>query len=107
MKAWTGCYDGQPFVIFGVASASILSSIGTPWLVGTDDIETRGAVAVAKRSRHYVNRMREGYDLLENYTDDRHVSAHRWLKWCGFHIEEPRPYGAEGLPFRRFWIEGK
>lgn len=105
-SVWTGTIHGAPFVMFGVAAPSIMSATGAPWLLGTDDVEREGH-AVAKRSRHYVREMQQGYSLLENYTDDRHTSAHHWLRWCGFHMEPPEPWGVKGLPFRRFWLKGK
>jgi hypothetical protein len=105
-QVWTGWANGAPFVMFGVATASLLSPVGVPWLLGTDDVEREGH-AVAKRSRQYVGEMQGSYTLLENYTDNRHASAHRWLRWCGFQMEEPAPWGVQGLPFRRFWLKGK
>jgi hypothetical protein len=105
LSAWTGTVCDEPFIMFGVAAPSIMSSTGAPWLLGTDAVEREG-VAVAKRSWQYVEEMRKGFFMLENHTDDRHTSAHRWLRWCGFHMEEPAPWGVQGLPFRRFWMDG-
>lgn len=103
-KVWTGCIDDIPFLIFGVSSTSVMSPVGVPWLLGTDAIDREG-IAVAKRSRHYVGEMRKGFLSLENYTDNRHKSAHRWLRWCGFHMDDPKPWGVLNLPFRRFWLD--
>ena len=37
-RAWTAIVDGDPCLMFGVAPASVLGGVGTPWLLGTDDI---------------------------------------------------------------------
>ncbi len=104
-KVWTGLVEGMPVSMFGVAAPSLLSPVASPWLLGTDAFDGEG-IAIAKRSRHYVREMRKGFALLENYTDDRHTIAHRWLFWCGFQVDEPQPWGVMGLPFRRFWMPG-
>lgn len=101
--AWIGLNEGRAVLAFGVGAQSMLSPIGSPWLLGTDEIEDVG-IAVVKNSRQYVRKMVERYRYLENWTDDRHVAAHAWLRWCGFNLEEPVPYGKAGLPFRRFWL---
>ena len=46
--------------------------------------------------------MAGGYTWLVNWVDDRNTCAIRWLKWMGFTIHEPEPYGVANLPFRRF-----
>ncbi len=102
--AWTAVADGQPFLLFGVAAPSSLSTTGVPWALGTDTTNRVG-IAVVRQSRHYVKEMKRHFYRLENHTDDRHKVAHRWLRWCGFTIEEPEPWGVMGLPFRRFWME--
>lgn len=101
---WVGCVHEQPILIFGVASYSRMNFVGSPWLLGTDEVEKIG-IAVVRRSRHYVRQMLQFYPMLENYTDDRHTAAHKWLRWCGFELEEPAPFGVEGIPFRRFHLE--
>lgn len=102
-KAWTGCVWGVPFVMFGVAARSRLSLRGTPWLLGTEQVDNAG-LAVVRRSRHTVAEMLAEFPMLENFTDDRHKSAHQWLRWSGFLLDEPAPWGVGGLPFRRFHL---
>ena len=57
----------------------------------------------ARRSREYIDHMHQTFALLENWVDVRNKTAIRWLEWCGFKMEAPKPYGAYKLPFRRFW----
>lgn len=98
---YTGMAGDEPICIFGVAPVSMLSSVGVPWLLGTD--------AVAKHSRAFLRRNRkmiqgwmERFDLLENYVDVRNTKSIQWLRWCGFTIHDPQPHGAFGLPFHHF-----
>lgn len=102
-KAWVGCIRNVPALIFGVSAPSSLSFIGSPWLLATKEMD-RAGVAVAHKSRYYVQEMKKLFDRLEGFTDARHKVSHRWLKWCGFTLDEPIPYGVENRPFHRFWM---
>ena len=105
-KCWTALLGGKPVACFGVAPVSWLGRKGVPWMLGTDDFKKLG-VKAARVSRKYVRQMLEGFDVLENWVDVRNLVSIKWLKWCGFTIEAPIPYGPEGLPFHRFWMEKK
>lgn len=104
--AWTGMVDGQPVCVFGVAPASMLGSIGVPWMVGTSEID-RHAKAFLRRNKAYVDRMSGLYNYLVNYVDARNLRAIGWLKWLGFEIYEAAPHGVDGLPFHRFEMRAK
>lgn len=56
----------------------------------------------AKHSRAYVEEMNRAYNYLENYVDVRNIVSIRWLKWCGFQMEEPEIHGVAQIPFIRF-----
>jgi hypothetical protein len=96
---WVMTADGVPLCMFGVVPAS--ESIGVPWLVGTVDLE-RHAMAFLRLSIKYVKRMSSTYNHLINFIDDRNVIAISWLKWLGFTMDEPAPFGPLGVMFRRF-----
>lgn len=53
-------------------------------------------------TRYYLPELLERYPTLVNFVDERYKAAHRWLKWLGFTIGEPVPFGLEGQPFRPF-----
>lgn len=99
--AWAGLIDGEVACIFGVAGASLLSTVGYPWLIGTPAIEMH-AKAFLRRCRPMVRQMLELYPTLVNYVDVRNIKAVEWLRWLGFKIHEPEPFGISGLPFNRF-----
>lgn len=99
--AWCGTADGVPVCIFGVGVVSILEGRGSPWLLGTDDIERHG-FAFARRNRKYIADMLKTYERLENWVDDRNTLSKRWLRWMGFTLHAPVPYGMMGELFCRF-----
>ncbi len=101
LVAWTGLVDGEPVCIFGASPFSLLTGGGTPWMLATPKLERVERIFI-RLSRPVVQTMRDCFPLLVNYVDNRNVKAHRWLAWLGFKLEEPRPHGVEGLPFRRF-----
>lgn len=98
---WTGMINDEPACMFGVASACLVSGYGVPWLLGTDVIE-KYSFAFIRQCRPYMELMQGVYPRLTNYVDDRNTVSRRWLKWLGFQIEEPAPYGPFHKPFRKF-----
>ena len=99
--AWTGFGDGNMTVMFGVAPASLLYRVGVPWLLGSDDV-MKYQVPFIRHCRRYVDEMLLCYSHLVNWVDARNTMSQRWLKWMGFTMGEPEPYGAYRLPFIRF-----
>lgn len=97
----TGIVDGRPVCVMGVAPASLLSGIGTPWMLSTAALE-RAARPMLRLSLPLIDAMNERFPRLVNYVDNRNVKTIRWLDWLGFEIGEPSPHGLEGLLFRRF-----
>lgn len=105
-KAWSGFYDDRLVCMFGVSRLSLLSGQGAPWMLGSEDLP-KYAIPFLRRNRDYVEDMRQGYEALVNYVDARNLLSIRWLKWLGFTIEDPQPWGPFRLPFHRFTMEGK
>jgi hypothetical protein len=101
---WTAFKNGKPAAIWGAASSSALSSFGSPWMLGSDELN-RSAIEIGRASRYYVMRMKQRFAILENYVDARQTKSIRWLRWCGFTLENPEPYGVLGLNFHKFWME--
>lgn len=102
---WAGMVDDKVACIFGVAGASILSTTGYPWLLGTDLIEQH-AKAFLRRNRAMVKVMLERYPYLTNYVDVRNATAISWLQWLGFTILPAEPYGMYRMPFHPFEMRG-
>jgi hypothetical protein len=98
--AWAILLNGKPAGVFGAGAAG--KDIGVPWLVATEEIE-RHPVRFYRVSRAVIEKMRQRYAYLTNWVDARNTLSIRWLEWAGFTVEPPRPYGAAGLGFCRFW----
>lgn len=100
--AWTCLVDGIPTLMWGAARRGcILSETGVPWLLGTDSI-SRVSRAFVRHSRGYVARMQEEFPYLENHVHAENILSMRWLRWCGFLIDdEPTVINQEA--FFRFW----
>lgn len=100
---WTGTIDDEPICIFGVAPLSLLGGIGVPWLLGTDAVERHQRIFL-RHCRPVVADMLSVYNHLVNFVDERNTVSQRWLRWLGFALDEPEPFGPDGLPFRRFQL---
>lgn len=96
--------NGIPYCILGVTQGTLLNAeyVGHPWLLAHKNAYKKGKTWL-KWSRKVSDIWIEDYDYLYNYVDERHKRAQRWLKWMGYTLEEPEIWGAEGLPFRKFW----
>ena len=98
-EAWCGLADGVPVVIFGVTEQS--PEIGMPWLLATDDI-IKYQITFLRRSNTFIKSMRQKYRLLKNHVDTRNKRSIQWLRWLGFAIGDPVPWGTYGLMFHPF-----
>jgi len=96
--------DGKTMWMFGVGQRSPFSSIGRPWMLAADGLEGHSRVFL-RMSVNYVKEIVTWYDRLENHVDARNKNTVKWLKWLGYVVEEPEPFGAEGLPFHFFHME--
>lgn len=104
-KVFTACDSLGVFAMFGVAPyGSLFSDTGVPWMLGTDRVR-RNAIEVMRHTASYIEDLQEGFSKLVNWVDARNTISIRWLRHFGFTIEEPEPYGMEGLPFHRFHME--
>ena len=101
-RAWAAIVDGQPVVVWGVARGGcVFSRKGVPWLLGTVALE-KYWLEFLKQSRPWVDLMRDGYDLLENYVHGENHLSIKWLRWCGFQVSREETT-IHGETFYRFW----
>jgi hypothetical protein len=99
--SWAGTVDGEVEAIFGTHPMTLLGDVGCIYLLGSDAIE-RHARPFLRMSRRYVQAVRQDYGVLMNWVDARNAASVRWLRWLGFAIMSPAPFGPFGLPFHRF-----
>jgi hypothetical protein len=102
--AKTGLVDGALVCMWGVCPISLISKKGTPWMLGTDLIKKKQKIFL-KRSKPWLEDIKKDYNYLENYVDARNTLSIKWLKWLGFKVEDPIPYGVNGEPFHKFTME--
>jgi RimJ/RimL family protein N-acetyltransferase len=81
---------------------SLLSWTGNPWLLGTDALR-RVSREFLRQCPDYVTRMQERFPRLENFVHAENRLSLRWLKWCGFTLEETpvKIHGEDFYLFRR------
>lgn len=103
---WAVELHGEPVAVFGARRvpdpAGAGRRSGVPWLVATDAID-QYPVHFYRVSRSIISDIRNQYDYLENWVDERNALSVRWLKWARFTVAEPEPWGVMRLGFRRFW----
>ncbi len=103
-RPFTGLYDGSVICIYGVGKISYLSIEGIPWMLTSNLVDI-----------HYREFLRQGPKLLENakseasillnMVDSRNKRSIRWLKWLGFIIHDPVPFGPDDMLFHPFIME--
>lgn len=103
--AYFGVADEIPLCAFGIAGRDALSGVGAPWMLSTHALPAH-ARRFLRGSRQFISYAREQYSFLENYVDARNTDAVEWLRWLGFTLHDPEPYGPFKLPFHRFSMVG-
>lgn len=101
-KAWTVMNGDNPIIMFGVMLYGALSRTGSPWLLGTDDLVNHKRQFLVEGRKILRTEIMPDYSSLLNYVDARNTVSINWLRWLGFDIMDPEPYGALGLPFHKF-----
>jgi hypothetical protein len=99
--AWTIRRGETVLGIFGVGEDLSDPDRGSPWLLATPQLEESG-VTFLKQSKACIDVMLDRHSFLENWVDQRNLTSIKWLKWCGFHVCEPAPFGVEQRMFCRF-----
>lgn len=96
--------DGIPVAMFGLTSVNRLSGIGVPWLLSSE-VAMQYKREFLLQSPPVVEQMLNICPKLYNYVHAENKVSIRWLKWLGFTIDEPGPFGVDGAMFHRFHLE--
>lgn len=102
-ETYTGLIDGAPVCMWGVVLESFIGNVGIPWMIVTETAD-KHQLTFLRQCRDDTMKVLSKYGTLFNYVDARNTRAIRWLKWLGFAVQEPAPYGVFGLPFHRFYM---
>lgn len=98
---WTGIVNGELAAILGVTPLSILSGIGSPWMLGTEVLDRHSRILI-RHTPQYIARMLEAFPHLVNFVHTKNTTSVRWLRRLGFVLHDPVPYGARGELFHFF-----
>lgn len=94
-------FGDTPVAICGVGRMALLSGIGVPWMLGTDDLRTN-AKTLLPHAKPMVVKMMQGHDVLRNMVHVDNRASIRWLKSMGFRMGQPVAAGWRGAMFRVF-----
>jgi hypothetical protein len=101
-SSWAMCVDGVMVMLGGVAPLSLLGGIGSPWMLGTEGLNSVPG-ALTRIGVEYLRIVQDSYPILINYVDARNTKSIRWLRRLGFKVaDDPIPYGPQKLPFYQF-----
>lgn len=94
-----GFWKDSPLGMFGVVP--YVEDVGCIWAVFTAEAE-KHPKPFLRACKRQLKTMQKRYSVLMNYVDDRNTTVVNWLKWLGFSMHEPAPFGIDGKPFRLF-----
>jgi hypothetical protein len=101
MLCWSAFADGELACVLGVAPLSVVSGIGSPWMIGTPVLDRHQRVLV-RQTPEYISKMLKAFPHLVNYVYAQNTTSVRWLRRLGFTLHDAEPYGALGEPFHKF-----
>lgn len=101
MLCWTAFIDGELAAILGCAPISVVSGIGSPWMLGTPVLDRHSRVLV-RETPEYIGKMLNAFPHLVNFVHAKNTTSMRWLRRLGFTLHAAQPYGALGEPFHPF-----
>ena len=100
----TGLYNGKVICIYGVGKITYLSKEGIPWMLTSNLVDTHYREFL-RRGEGLIIDMKKEAAVLLNMVDARNYKSIRWLKWLGFTIHDPVPFGPDGMLFHPFIME--
>lgn len=85
--------------VAGLAGVVKCGEYWSPWSVFTSAVDSN-PIQFLRDCKRWISQ----YDLpMVNVIDERNKVAQKWLKWMGFSMGEPFPFGVNGEPFRTYW----
>lgn len=97
----TGRVNGDLVAVFGIASVNILTTEATPWLLATNNID-KYIFAFTRNNKKIIAKWKKRHSIMRNYIHVDNKITIRWLRWLGFDIQPPKPYGVKGELFHQF-----
>jgi hypothetical protein len=91
--------NGEFCGLFGILDVG--DGVGSPWFLGTNAV-LRNRKEFLKASRPIFELLSAPFSYLTNYVHVENKQSQRWIKFLGFTLYEPEPFGASGELFRPF-----
>ena len=95
--------NGDIVAVMGVVKGSALTDNGVAWLLGTTFVDKHRREFL-ESSHKVLNAMLDICPELSNYVHAENKTSIRWLKWLGFQINDPEPFGVNDELFHEFKI---
>ncbi len=96
---WTIWVGDTVAGVFGCAGHE--GRFGVPWMLGSDLTKKVRKVFIVD-AKNYVEIMLDKYKRLVNFVHVDNKQSIRWLKWIGYTVLDPIPYGDFGKMFHPF-----
>lgn len=96
--------DGEPLAMLGLVKRDLLTGSGVVWLLGTNE-SMKYKKEFLKQTKQVIDDMLTICPRLCNMVHNKNKSSITWLKWLGFKLDDPEPYGPENELFHRFYLE--
>lgn len=85
--------------IAGIAGVVACGEYWSPWSVFTSEVD-KHPLRFLRECKRWISR----YDVpMLNVVDERNVTAQKWLKFLGFTVGDPMPFGPYNMLFRHYW----
>lgn len=96
--------NGEPLAMLGLVKRDFLTGSGVVWLLGTNE-SMKHKKEFLKQTKQVIDDMLTICPRLCNMVHSKNKSSILWLKWLGFKLDDPEPYGPENELFHRFYLE--
>ena len=96
--------DGEPLVMIGLVKRDMLTGSGVVWMLGANK-SLKYKKEFFRQTKPVIDEMLTICPRLCNMVHSKNTVSIQWLKWLGFTIDDPTPYGPVGELFHRFHLE--
>jgi len=90
--------NGQPAAAWGVEPIARLAGVGCSWLLGTDLVASHPMI-FWRTCKAELERMLTVWRVVLNWIQFEYQASIRWARRLGFRVDEPRPFGPDGVLF--------
>jgi hypothetical protein len=100
-------WKGRVIALFGIVGQLTWGperSRGYPWMLASDELVSIRK-SFLRECRGYVQGWLRVHGELEGWAWAKNTVHIQWLKWLGFQLDEPAPYGINDQPFQRFFMK--